>query len=111
MSVAVDAGAGTGTHVGVPQTCGQALEARSYIGCDYWPTVTLNSVLREEFQFAVVAVNPTKSDAVITVTRGQEQIAEKTLAPGELTSIESFRGWRSSGEPSPCPDRRTGVAA
>ena len=42
---------------GVPQTCAAALAQQSYIGCEYWPTITSNSQLFDGFEFAIVAAN------------------------------------------------------
>src|SRR5262245_18895684 len=36
-----------------PKTCDEAAANKSYIGCDYWPTVTANAVWNI-FDFAVV---------------------------------------------------------
>src|SRR5271170_507668 len=41
----------------IPQTCTDSNSRHSYIGCDYWPTVTLNPVY-EQFDFAVAVSNP-----------------------------------------------------
>src|SRR5262245_23532676 len=46
-----DAGLG-----GDPKTCAHAAVAKTYIGCDFWPTVTLNAVW-SIFDFAVVVAN------------------------------------------------------
>src|SRR5262245_19389775 len=35
----------------VPQTCAEALQQQSYIGCEYWPTISSNSGLYEGFEF------------------------------------------------------------
>ncbi len=82
---------------GVPQTCAAALQAQSYIGCEYWPTVTANARLYNGFEYAVVVVNPTGSDADVTVTRGGSQLASATLKPGKveiikLPWVEELRG-------------------
>jgi hypothetical protein len=79
---------GSGPKVGVPQTCQEAVEQHSYLGCEYWPTVTSNAGLYKGFEFAVVAANPTKSEAVVTVERGGQQLAQNSLAPGALTTIK-----------------------
>src|SRR4051812_38303780 len=53
-------GSGSGGMVGggVPQTCAQALDQQSNIGCEYWPTVASNSGLFEKFEYAIAAANP-----------------------------------------------------
>jgi IgGFc binding protein len=73
---------------GIPQTCDDALTVQSYIGCEYWPTVTLNSALSESFDFAIVAANPTKAPAHLKVERAGQLLAEADVAPGELATIE-----------------------
>src|SRR5258708_1602510 len=59
--------AGSMTHD--PATCAEAAMLKSYIGCDYWPTVNLNAVW-SVFDFAVVISNPGMSDAHVTVSGG-----------------------------------------
>jgi len=81
-------GSGGGTPGGVPQTCEQALAQQSYIGCEYWPTITSNSLLYPEFKFAVVAANPTGTTAEVTVTQGGIEIASTSVAPSGLETIE-----------------------
>jgi hypothetical protein len=66
-----DAGtASTGTGgamVGDPTTCEQAAMAKTYIGCDFWPTVTAN-IAWSIFDFAVVVANAGMATADVTVT-------------------------------------------
>ncbi|MEZ4406004.1 MAG: hypothetical protein R3A52_05965 [Polyangiales bacterium] len=38
--------------------CSDSALGRSYLGCDYWPTVTANGALDPNFTFAVVLSNP-----------------------------------------------------
>ncbi len=44
---------------GDPTTCAEAATTKSYIGCDYWPTVTANAVW-SVFDYAVVISNPAR---------------------------------------------------
>jgi hypothetical protein len=81
-------GGSTSSSGGVPQTCADALASQSYIGCEYWPTVTSNSGLFEQFQYAIAAANPTASDATVTVERGGQKIKEVTIAPGQLQTMQ-----------------------
>ncbi|HEY3822529.1 MAG TPA: IgGFc-binding protein [Polyangiaceae bacterium] len=53
----------------IPATCADSVSRNSYIGCDYWPTVTLNPVW-PEFDYAVAVSNPQKSDVTVTVVGG-----------------------------------------
>src|SRR5207253_5119550 len=45
-----------GPPVGDPKTCAEAAARKSYIGCDYWPTVIANNVW-SVFDFAAVVAN------------------------------------------------------
>lgn len=49
--------------------CEQARDLESYIGCDYWPTVTANPNLRREFSFAIAVSNPQAVAAHVVVDR------------------------------------------
>jgi hypothetical protein len=50
----------------------------SYIGCDYYPTITLNPVW-SGFSFAIAVSNTTGSATKVTVTRGDELIVEGSV--------------------------------
>jgi hypothetical protein len=71
---------------GDPTTCAQAAMGHTYIGCDYWPTVTANQVW-SIFDFAVVAANAGNATANITVTGpgGVNQTA--MVPPGQLATM------------------------
>src|SRR4051794_20831534 len=49
-----------------PKTCDEAKTMQSYIGCDYWPTVTSN-VVDDIFDFAVAVANVGDQPASVTV--------------------------------------------
>jgi hypothetical protein len=69
-----------------PTSCDQAQMQRSYIGCDYWPTVTTNPVW-SIFDFTVVVANAQSSAADVKVT-GPNGVAETVkVAPGALAKI------------------------
>lgn len=70
---------------------------RSYIGCEYWPTVTANPVVPDYFEFAVVVANTSTDEANITITRGDVQVDVGTVAAGAaevfaLPWIEELKG-------------------
>jgi hypothetical protein len=75
-----------GTIVADPTTCGEAAAARSYIGCEYWPT-TLTNFVWSIFDFAVVVANPQTADATVTVTGPGGFSKQVTVASGALTKI------------------------
>ena len=79
-----------------PTTCEQAAMTRSYIGCDYWPTVTANPVW-SIFDYTVVVANTQGETATVTVTGpgGIEQITmvpENQLAKIYLPWVKALKG-------------------
>jgi hypothetical protein len=69
-----------------PATCTEAAMNKSYIGCDYWPTVVANPVW-SIFDYAVVVSNPGMNAAMITVTGPNATNQTVTVAPGSLQKI------------------------
>lgn len=68
-----------------PRTCDEAAALRSYVGCDYFPTVVANNVW-SVFDYAVVVANAGTEPAKVTVT-GNGTTREATIAPGALEKI------------------------
>jgi hypothetical protein len=67
---------------GFDDTCTGAAMTKSYVGCDYWPTVIANNVW-SIFDFAVVVANATSKSADITITGpGTNQMG--SVPPGGL---------------------------
>ncbi|APR79306.1 Hemagglutinin/hemolysin-related protein [Minicystis rosea] len=106
IGIGIDGGlGGSSSSGGVPQTCADALKNRSYIGCEYWPTVTSNAGLYESFEFAVAAANPTGSPAMVTVERNGNMVAQVTVQPGGLETIslpwvDELKGFDTVGDGS-----------
>jgi hypothetical protein len=69
-----------------PKTCDEARDAQSYVGCDYWPTVTSNSVW-SIFDFGVVVANAGDMPADVTVTGPGGVNQTTTVAPNALAKI------------------------
>ena len=65
--------------------CSKAAASRSYIGCEYWPTVTLNAGLTEDFSFAVVVANPQTEPVEVTVSTWSNPQLAKVTIPAEST--------------------------
>jgi len=88
ITVNVSAGTGTGGGqlIGDPKTCEQAATAKTYLGCDFWPTVTANQVW-SIFDYAVVVANAGDEPATVTVERLGGTIATATIAPNGLEKI------------------------
>jgi hypothetical protein len=75
-----------GAQPGDPQTCLAAQDWHSYIGCDYWPTVTANSVW-SIFDYAVVVANAGANKANVTVTGPGNTYQMATVDAGQLTVL------------------------
>ena len=69
-----------------PSTCEEAAERKSYVGCDYWPTITPNPVW-STFDYAVVVANTGAAEAKVTVTGPKSTRKEVTVPAGELQKI------------------------
>ncbi|HQK16514.1 MAG TPA: IgGFc-binding protein, partial [Polyangiaceae bacterium] len=70
-----------------PETLG-----RTYIGCDYFPTVTLNTQIAElggfqYFHFSVAISNTSSSEAQISITQGPTTISSTTVAPDSVQVV------------------------
>ena len=72
--------------------CSPDLLGRTYIGCDYYPTVTINAYIAElggfdGFHYAVAVSNTTSDAANLTITQGAATVATATVAPGSAQVI------------------------
>jgi hypothetical protein len=67
--------------------CSAKAIGKSYIGCDYYPTVTANLVA-SNFHFAVAVSNTTASSAAVTVTQGANTLASVTVAANSVQVIQ-----------------------
>jgi hypothetical protein len=84
-------GSGTGGSGGGtmedPKTCAEASTNRTYVGCDFWPTVTYNPVW-SVFDFAVVVANAGGQPAEVKIERAGMQIGSTvTVQPDSLEKI------------------------
>jgi hypothetical protein len=86
LDVAMTTSGGTGNTTD-PATCMEAAIERTYVGCDFWPTVTYNPVL-ENFNFAVAVANGNSEEVNITVERNGSMVAMVTIPAGDLGRIE-----------------------
>jgi len=71
---------------GDPRTCDEAAARRSYVGCDYWPTVVANNVW-SVFDYAVVVANAGTEPADVVVTGPNGVKREARVAAGALEKI------------------------
>ncbi|MDF3071274.1 MAG: hypothetical protein K0R38_6875 [Polyangiaceae bacterium] len=76
----------TGNTDGSPETCEQAAKDQTYVGCDFWPTITANPVW-QEFLPAVVVANGTATAATVTITGPSGFNKSVTIAPDGLETV------------------------
>jgi len=76
--------AGTGRCVG---PCSLDQLGSSYIGCDYYPTITRNSQLTLLLPFKVAVSNSGVSAANVNVTQGAATLSTTVVAPGDIVLI------------------------
>ena len=86
--VVVEGGAGGGAGAGSEPalSCAEAAEGRTYVGCDFWPTVVFNPVYRE-FDFAVVVANGQAATAQIEVSAPGGFSTSRSVTGGSLATI------------------------
>jgi hypothetical protein len=75
--------------VGCAGECAKENLGETYIGCDYYPTVSPNYPGYESnpHEFAVAVSNTTNNAADITVTQGNNMIAQAQVAAGAVQTI------------------------
>jgi hypothetical protein len=80
--------AGTAGQTGpIPATCQDSVARKSYIGCDYWPTVTLNPVW-PAFDYAVAVSNPQANAVTATITGGALAASKTVVIPaGQVQAV------------------------
>lgn len=59
----------------------------SYLGCDYYPTVTSTGVVNA-FEFAVVVANASGATAKLRIERGAQTITDTTIAAGSVKVVK-----------------------
>jgi len=79
-------GSGGGQLIGDPKTCEEAVDAKSYIGCEFYPTVTPNAVW-SIFDYAIVIANVGANVVDVTVQRGSQLVDTAQIQPDALGTI------------------------
>ena len=79
-------GGGMQVHSGDPKTCQQAAQFKTYIGCDFWPTVVGN-VVWSVFDYAVVVAHAGDDPATVNVEQNGMMLQTATVAPNSLATI------------------------
>jgi len=105
---------GNSDGAGTVPTCDAAAQAKSYVGCDYWPTVTGNNVW-SIFDFAVVVANASGQPASITITGPNSFNQTGAVAAGELKEfflpwVNSLKGPDANGDGAATPMTASVVA-
>jgi IgGFc binding protein len=92
-----------GFDPGDDSACAAAASARSYVGCDFWPTVTANDVW-SVFDFAVVVANAGPEASTVKVERGGVVVATARVEPSSLATLYLpwVRELKGEAESGPC---------
>ncbi len=69
-----------------PETCEEAVENRTYLGCEYWPTVVGN-VVSPSFHFAVIVANGGMESADVEVTGPGGFQTSASVAPNAVATL------------------------
>ncbi len=73
--------------MGDPTTCAEAAMYKTYLGCDFYPTVTANPAW-SIFDFAAVVANAGTTAATVTVTKGGSPVGSPiTIQPNQLGTV------------------------
>ncbi len=61
----------------------------TYLGCEYWPTITPNSQLTNDFSFAIALANPQTYPVTVSISGGAlRSPINRTLDPGSVSTIQ-----------------------
>lgn len=82
----VDVGGAGNSQVPDPTTCAEAAASKTYLGCDFWPTVVDNIVI-PLFDYAVVVANTRDIEVNFTVARGDMTIGAGKVPPNGLVKV------------------------
>ncbi len=80
------AGTGGAPPAPDPKTCAEAAQLKSYVGCEFWPTVLANPVW-STFDFTVIVANGGSDPADVSVSRGGSLVASDTVPPNGLRAL------------------------
>lgn len=71
-------------------SCAASKLGQSYIGCDFYPTVTSqhDDYNQAPHVFAVTIANTTAESAAVTITRGDADVAMVMVGPGSVEAVE-----------------------
>ncbi|MDB4986327.1 MAG: Hemagglutinin/hemolysin-related protein [Myxococcaceae bacterium] len=68
--------------------CAHAVTDRSYLGCDYWPVFTSNSLLDPLFAPAVAIGNGNLVSAHVVITKNRATVTELDVAAGSAQTVQ-----------------------
>jgi hypothetical protein len=80
-------GSSGGQNIEEPSTCEQARANRTYVGCDFWPTIVANPVYVDFDPAVIVANGGTGGPAKVTIDGPNSFHTEVTVAPGQLQTV------------------------
>ncbi len=68
--------------------CSATTLERSYIGCEYYPTVTSSGQLYNGFNFAVAIASASKDQADVVIYKGNTLVASTTVPAGGVVAVK-----------------------
>jgi hypothetical protein len=77
---------GNSVLISDPTTCAEAAASKTYVGCDFWPTV-VDNIVRPTFDYAVVVANTNAAEAAVEVLRGTTKVGSATVPANGLATI------------------------
>lgn len=80
-------GAGGSGGGGGSPACEPHVLGSSHLGCEFYATVTPRYSHYDGWDFAVTIANPGMASASVTVTKGNDTIAQTTVAPGSIEVV------------------------
>jgi hypothetical protein len=75
-----------GESHGTVSSCAEVANDRSYLGCDFWPAVTLDQA-RRVADLGVIVANAGAEPAQVDVSSAKGTLAATTIAPGEVATL------------------------
>jgi hypothetical protein len=77
----------------ISQECADAINEKSYIGCDYWGVTLANGVNSTNFHYAIAVANRGEQDAHVTVEDGAAITKSYVVPANDIIVIEDL-GWK-----------------
>lgn len=88
-----------GECVDISAQCAEAINERSYVGCEYWAVTLANGVDHERFSFAVALANDSDDVANVEITDGIIVGASYAVPPNDMIVVQDLDWMLALKEP------------